>query len=194
MLNHTQKTEYTNISLKELFTQLQELKKASFTGGLYLKTDNNQHWLLLFRLGHLSFPDGTNLVEKLRRQLNLFSCNLKNPQFKSLALGQNFQENYQILINLLNQDLIERKQLADLITNLNIEILFDLIQSCQTHNHRLSCKIIPDDPKSKFISLLPLVEIMLVLKQALQEWQQWQNEALTNYSPNLIPVIKQVES
>ncbi len=191
MLKNEQQIEYKNINLKDLFAQLQEFQKVSFSGSLYLKINNNQSWFFFFRLGHLSLLGGTNSVGSLRRQLKLLASSLQKPQLKSVALAQNFQENYKLLINLLNQDVIERKQLADVIANVNTEILFDLIQLCQISNHRLSYKVIPDDPKSKFISLLPLVEITSVLKQALQAWQKWQNQGLTNYSPNLIPVIKQ---
>ena len=191
MLKNEQQIEYKNINLKDLFAQLQEFQKVSFSGSLYLKINNNQSWFFFFRLGHLSLLGGTNSVTALRRQLKLLASSLQKPQLQSVALAQNFQENYKLLINLLNQDVIERKQLADVIANVNTEILFDLIQLSQNGNHRLSYKVIPDDPKSKFISLLPLVEITSVLKQALQAWQKWQNQGLTNYSPNLIPVIKQ---
>ena len=84
MLDVEQKTEYTNISLKELFAQLQEFKKVSFSGSLHLKIDNNQSWLFFFRLGHLSLPGGSNSGERWCRYSKLFCPNLKNPQIQSL--------------------------------------------------------------------------------------------------------------
>ncbi|MDJ0574182.1 MAG: response regulator [Xenococcaceae cyanobacterium MO_234.B1] len=191
MLDVEQKTEYTNISLKELFAQLQEFKKVSFSGSLHLKIDNNQSWLFFLRLGHLSLPGGSNSGERWCRYSKLFCPNLKNTQIQSLALEQELREQYNILAKLLSQGLIERQQLAALIANVTTEILFDLIQLCQIGGNSLSYKVIPDDPNSKLISLLPLVEIAPILKQALQGWQQWQNEGLATYSPNLFPIIKQ---
>ena len=191
MLEVEQKIEHNNISLKELFAQLQEFKQASFSGSLHIKIDNNQGWIFFFRLGHLSLPGGNNSVERWCRHLKLFCPNLKNPQLQSLDLEQKLREQYKILTNLLNQNFIQRQQLADLIANVNREILFDLIQFGQIGGNSFSYKVIPDDPNSKLISLLPLVEIAPILKQALQAWQEWQNEGLATYSPNLFPLIKQ---
>lgn len=190
MLKHAKPIEYTNIGLKELFGQLQKLKKLSFTGSLHLKVDNNQSWLFLFRLGHLSCPSGSNSTEKWCRNLKLFCPNLNNSHFQSLALEKDLRLQYNILVKLLSQDLIQRQQLADWITTVNTEILFDLIQLCQIGGHNLSYRIIPNDPNTKVISIIPLVEIASSLKQALQAWQKWQNEGLATYSPNLFPIIK----
>ena len=191
MLELEQKVEYANMNLKELFAQLQEFKKESFSGSLHLKIDNNQGWIFFFRLGHLSLPGGSNSGERWCRYSKLFCPNLKNPQVQSLALEQELHEQYSMLAKLLSQGLIQRQQLAALITNVTTEILFDLIQCCQVGGNRLSYKIIPDDPNSKLISLLPLVKITPILKQALHTWQKWQNEGLASYSPNLFPTIKQ---
>ncbi len=191
MLGVEQTIEYTNISLKELFARLQEFKQESFSGSLYIKIDNNQGWIFFFRLGHLSLPGGSNSVQRWCRQLKLCCPNSNNARFQSLALEKNLSQQYNILIKLLNQGSIERQQLAEAIVNINIEILFDLIQFGQIGGNTLSSKVIPDDPNSKFISLLPLVEIAPILKQALQAWQKWQNEGLETYSPNLFPIIKQ---
>ena len=190
MLEVEQNIEYTNISLKELFAQLQEFKQASFSGSLYIKIDNNQSWIFFFRLGHLSLSGGSHSVKQWCRHLKLFCPNSNNAQFQSLALEKNLRQQYDILIKLLNQGSLERQQLAEAITHINIEILFDLIQFGQIGGSSLSSKVIPDDPNSKFISLLPLVEIAPILKQAVQTWQKWQNEGLETYSPNLFPIIK----
>ncbi len=190
MLEVEQNIEYTNISLKELFVQLQEFKQASFSGSLHIKINNNQGWSFFFRLGHLSLPGGTNSEKVWWRHLKLFCPNLNNSQFQSLALEKKSSQRYNILIKLLSQGLIQRQQLAEATANANTEILFDLIQFGQIGGNSLSSKVIPDDPNSKFISLLPLVEIAPILKQAVQAWQKWQNEGLETYSPNLFPIIK----
>ncbi len=190
MLGVDQKIEYSQISLKELFARLKEFKQESFSGSLYIKIDNNQSWIFFFRLGHLSLSGGSHSVKQWCRHLELFCPNSNNAQFQSLALEKNLRQQYNILIKLLNQGSLERQQLAEAIAKINIEILFDLIQFGQIGGNSLSSKVIPDDPNSKFIALLPLVEIAPILKQALQAWQKWQNEGLETYSPNLFPIIK----
>lgn len=190
MLEVEQNIEYNNISLKELFVQLQEFRQASFSGSLHIKINNNQGWSFFFRLGHLSLPGGSNSEKQWCRHLKLFCPNLNNSQFQSLALEKKSSQRYNILINFLSQGVIQRQQLAEATANANTEILFDLIQFGQIGGNSLSSKVIPDDPNSKFISLLPLVEIAPILKQAVQTWQKWQNEGLETYSPNLFPIIK----
>ena len=191
MLEVDQKIEYRNISLKELFAQLQKFKKVSFSGSLDLKVDNGESCIFFFRLGYLSLPGGSNLENRWYRHLRLLARNLKKPQLQYLALEQDLQRQYATLAKLLSQGLIERQQLARLIASFTAEMLFDLIQLCQIGGHRLSYRVIPVDPTNKFISLLPLVEVTSILKQAVESWQKWQNEGLANYSPNLFPIIQQ---
>jgi chemotaxis family two-component system response regulator PixG len=92
---------------------------------------------------------------------------------------------------LLNQGLIQRNKLAELFSSVATEVMFDLIQFTQLNGNKLSCEIIPNDPQTKICLLLPVVEFLPTLKQALQTWQQWQSENLTKYSPNLFPFIQQ---
>ncbi|MDJ0532334.1 MAG: response regulator [Xenococcaceae cyanobacterium MO_207.B15] len=193
MLKTEQQIEYRNIDLKELFGQLQELKNGAFTGSLKLKLDENSSFQFLFRLGHLSIPSSSNSTEKWCRNLKLFCPKLNDSHFQSLVLEKDLRQQYNILVKLLGQGLIERQQLADGIASVNREVLFDVIQLCQIGNHQLSYRIITDDPNSKIISILPVVEITSILKQALQEWKKWQNEGLASYSPNLFPIIKKPE-
>ncbi|MDJ0747144.1 MAG: response regulator [Xenococcaceae cyanobacterium MO_167.B27] len=193
MLKTEQQIEYKNIDLKELFGQLQEIKNGAFTGSLKLKLDENPSFQFLFRLGHLSIPSSSNSTEKWCRNLKLFCPKLNDSHFQSLVLEKDLRQQYNILVKLLGQGLIERQQLADGIASVNREVLFDVIQLCQIGNHQLSYRIITDDPNSKIISILPVVEITSILKQALQEWKKWQNEGLASYSPNLFPIIKKPE-
>ena len=193
MLKTEQEIEYRNIDLKELFGKLQEIKNGSFTGSFKLKLDENSSFQFLFRLGHLSIPSSSNSTEKWCRNLKIFCPKLNDSHFQSLVLEKDLRQQYNILVKLLGQGLIERQQLADGIASVNREVLFDVIQLCQIGNHQLSYRIITDDPNSKIISILPVVEITSILKQALQEWKKWQNEGLASYSPNLFPIIKKPE-
>jgi chemotaxis family two-component system response regulator PixG len=108
----------------------------------------------------------------------------------SIISAPDIEDQFSILIQILNQGLIEREQLAQLMTSVATEILFDVIQISQIKDASLSCELVADDPNGKFNSLLPSSEINPVLKQAVQNWQQWQSQGLANCSPNLFPVIE----
>ena len=184
----------TNVGLKELLVQLQELTNLTFSGSLQITIGNDQNWTLWLRLGRLSWSDGgTNSQERWQRHLESLVPQLKGPRLKEIASTENTNDQCCILVQLLNQGLIQRQQLTELILSVTGEILFDLIQSSQVKGNCLSYEIISDDLSNKHTLLLPMIEVIPTLKQTLQTWQEWQNKGLASYSPNLFPVIREPE-
>ncbi|MDJ0729317.1 MAG: response regulator [Crocosphaera sp.] len=184
----------TNVGLKELLVQLQELTNLTFSGSLQITIGNHQNWTLWLRLGRLSWSDGgTNSQERWQRHLGLFVPELKGTRSNEIASIENTKDRCSILVQLLHQGLIQRQQLTELMLSVTGEILFDLIQSSQVKGNCLSYEIIRDDSSNKHTLILPMIEVIPTLKQTLQTWQQWQNDGLASYSPNLIPVIQQPE-
>ncbi len=184
----------TNVGLKELLIQLQELTNLTFSGSLQITIGNHPNWILWFRLGRLSWSDGgANSQERWQRHLGSFVPELQGPQLNEIASTDNTNERCSILVKLLNQGLLQRQQLSELALSVTKEILFDLIQSTQRNRNCLSYEIIADDLSNKQTMILPMIEVIPILKQSLQTWQQWQNQGLVGYSPNLFPVIKQPE-
>ncbi len=184
----------TNIGLKEFLLQLQKLTENKFSGCIKIQVSDHQNWSLLLRLGRLSWSDGgTNSGERWQRYLQLFAPKLNASELKTIASLEDNNQRCSTLVQLLNQGLIQRQKLTELISTVNSEILFDLIQSSQMNGNSLSYEIITDDLTDKSALILPLLEVMPTLKQTLKTWQQWQNQGLGNYSPNLFPVIAQPE-
>ncbi len=184
----------TNVGLKELLIQLQELTNLKFSGSLQITIGNHPNWSLWLRLGRLSWSDGgTNSKERWQRHLGLFVRELTDSKLNEIGSTDNINDRCSILVQLLNQGLLERQQLTELTLSVTKEILFDLIQSSQINGNCLSYTIIPNDPSNKHTWILSMIEVIPTLKQSLQTWQQWQNQDLVGYSPNLFPLIKQPE-
>ncbi|MDJ0657967.1 MAG: response regulator [Crocosphaera sp.] len=184
----------TNVGLKELLIQLQELTNLTFSGSLQITIGNHPNWSLWLRLGRLSWSDGgTNSKERWQRHLGLFVHDLTDSKLKEIGSTDNINDRCSILVQLLNQGLLERQQLTELTLSITHEVLFDLIQSSHINGNCLSYEIIPDDLSNKHTWILPMIEVIPTLKQSLKTWQQWQNQGLVGCSPNLFPVIKQRE-
>ncbi|MDJ0580548.1 response regulator [Crocosphaera sp.] len=184
----------TKIGLKEFLLQLQKLTKTKFSGCIEIQVNNHENWTLFLRLGRLSWSDGgTNSGERWRRNLQLFVPKLNATELKNIASLEDSNQRCNTLVQLLDQGLIQRQQLTEFILTFSSEILFDVIQSSQINRNSLSYEIIRDDLTNKSALLLPMVEVIPTLKQTLKTWQQWQNQGLGIYSPNLFPIITQPE-
>ncbi|MDJ0510446.1 MAG: response regulator [Crocosphaera sp.] len=194
MLEVEKTIKQTNVGLKQLLVQLQELTNLTFSGSLQINVGNDQNWILWLRLGRLSWSDGgTNSQERWQRHLGIFVPQLKGPPLNEIGTTQNTQDRCSILVQLLNQGLVQRQQLTELMLSVTREILFDLIQSSQINGNCLSYEITRDDSSNKHTMILPMIEVIPTLKESLKTWQQWQNKGLAGYSPNLFLVIKQAE-
>jgi two-component system, chemotaxis family, response regulator PixG len=66
-----------------------------------------------------------------------------------------------------------------------IEVLFDLIQLCQSTNNQLSYQLIEIAPHQlKLNSNLPLLDLQLLLATALEAWREWDDTGLSRYFPS----------
>ncbi|MDJ0718275.1 MAG: hypothetical protein QNJ54_29290 [Prochloraceae cyanobacterium] len=192
-----QQQEDQQTSFAEFLARLQEFKTRVFSGSLIIEANNDLSWIFYFRLGRLSWvAGGANPDERWKRHLAIFGPDVDNTDLEKLeniVLQQELYHHYRILGLLHNQKLIQRQQLVSLITSVAIEVVFDVIQYCQTSGENLSYKTSPDNLNSKLGILLPLVKTEEVINSAIQAWQKWQTAGLAAYSPNLFPVIQQPE-
>ena len=194
MLEVEKTVKQTNVGLKELLIQLQELTTTKFSGSLQITIGNCPNWVLWLRLGRLSWSDGgVNSQERWQRHLAFFVPELQGSQLHEITSIDNQYDRCHILVQLLDQGLLQRQQLTESMLSVTQEIFFDLIQSNHINRNCLSYEIIPDDTSNKHTSLLPMIEVMPNLKQSLKTWQKWQNQNLAGYSPNLFLLIKQPE-
>lgn len=117
-------------------------------------------------------------------------------QLQQLVSPQENYREYSILAKLREQKLIEQQQLVSLIASSIAEVLFDIMQYIEAKRNG-------DNPAGQFSHttfvgevpgvLLAVIPTEEVLKRATQAWQEWRDAGLANYSPNLFPIIQQIE-
>lgn len=184
-------SQQMSLGVEELLAQLQHLKTLVFSGSLVVEASKSLSWSFFWRLGRLSWPaGGANSEERWQRNLALCCPSLTDAQWAQIGSGQGLHRQYSTIVQLLGRGLVQRQQLASLMLNAIAEILFDIIQHCETSGARLSYQTTSDDPTSKLGALLPMVEIEQAFPKASQAWQKWQEAGLASYSPNLFPVIQ----
>ncbi|MBW4563903.1 MAG: response regulator [Mojavia pulchra JT2-VF2] len=176
---------------------IEQLQTKLFTGRLNLGARDGPTWTLYFRLGRLIWQaGGSNADERWRRYLSQYCSNLDVTKLEGLVSPQENYREYCILAKLREQKLIEQQQLVSLITNLIAEVLFDIIQFVEAKRNgnnpagQLSYTTVVGEVPGFLLAVIPTEE---VLKQATQAWQEWRDAELASYSPNLYPVIQQLE-
>jgi two-component system, chemotaxis family, response regulator PixG len=181
-------------NLKELIIQFQQLKSLVFSGRLIVSAENKASWSFLIRIGCLSWQtSGKNLDRRWQQHLNAARPNLPNGFVNPTDFQPSLEREGYLLAQLLGKGLLNKQQLVDLMSNTAVEIFFDLIQWCKLNGDSLSYQLVPNTPDAKLTLPLPLLEIAPILRRSIQEWQEWQRQGLTSYSPNLFPIIEQEE-
>ncbi len=175
-----------------MLLQLNQLKNSRFTGSLLLKAEKTWHCQLYFRLGRIMWATGGTYPHlRWQRHLALFCPELTGKKLAQIALGAKTQPEYEILIQLHEQgSSLQKQKLIDLVTSIVTEILFDLIQYGDVCQETFSYSAIPNHKPGP---LLTLVDTELAWQQAQLGWQQWVSAELRDYSPNLFPVIENLE-
>jgi two-component system, chemotaxis family, response regulator PixG len=169
-----------------------QLVDKVFRGSLIIQASDFLKWRLYFRLGRLSWvTGGVNSNERLQRHLTICCPQITSEQLKQIPLEHKPYQEQKVLVHLQGQGLIQRSQMASLMENIAKEVLFDAIQNGENSEHNLSCHQISEEQNDNLLLLLPFLDVNSILARAKQEWTEWENAGLANYSPNLYPVIKQ---
>ncbi|MBX9258033.1 response regulator [Desmonostoc muscorum CCALA 125] len=176
---------------------INQLQTKLFTGRLNLEARDGPTWTLYFRLGRLIWQaGGSNADERWRRHLLRYCSNLDVTQLEQLVPPQENYREYSILVKLREQKLIEQQQLVSLITSSIAEVLFDIMQYIEAKRNgdnpagQLSHTTVVGEVPGVLLAVIPTEE---VLKRATQAWQEWRDAGLASYSPNLFPIIQQIE-
>ncbi|MCF2147727.1 response regulator [Desmonostoc muscorum LEGE 12446] len=176
---------------------INQLQTKLFTGRLNLEARDGPTWTLYFRLGRLIWQaGGSNADERWRRHLLRYCSNLDVTQLEQLVSPQENYREYSILVKLREQKLIEQQQLVSLITSSIAEVLFDIMQYIEAKRNgdnpagQLSHTTVVGEVPGVLLAVIPTEE---VLKKATQAWQEWRDAGLATYSPNLFPIIQQIE-
>ncbi|MEH2128774.1 response regulator [Nostoc sp.] len=176
---------------------IEQLQTKLFTGRLNLEARDGPTWTLYFRLGRLIWQaGGSNADERWRRHLLRYCSNVDVTQLEQLVSPQENYREYSILAKLREQKLIEQQQLVSLIASSIAEVLFDIIQYIEAKRNgnnpagQLSHTTVVGEVPGVLLAVIPTEE---VLKQATQAWQEWRDAGLATCSPNLFPIIQQIE-
>ncbi|MBD2525841.1 response regulator [Nostoc sp. FACHB-133] len=176
---------------------IEQLQTKLFTGRLNLEARDGPTWTLYFRLGRLIWQaGGSNADERWRRHLLRYCSNVDVTQLEQLVSPQENYREYSILAKLREQKLIEQQQLVSLIASSIAEVLFDIMQYIEAKRNgnnpagQLSHTTVVGEVPGVLLAVIPTEE---VLKRATQAWQEWRDAGLASYSPNLFPIIQQIE-
>ncbi|MEJ6479873.1 response regulator [Nostoc punctiforme UO1] len=176
---------------------IEQLQTKLFTGRLNLEARDGPTWTLYFRLGRLIWQaGGSNADERWRRHLLRYCSNVDVTQLEQLVSPQENYREYSILAKLREQKLIEQQQLVSLIASSIAEVLFDIMQYIEAKRNgnnptgQLSHSTVVGEVPGVLLAVIPTEE---VLKRATQAWQEWRDAGLATYSPNLFPIIQQIE-
>ena len=182
------------ISSNETFELLEmlQMKDYNFRGSLVIEGNNENPWKIFFRLGRLSWvTGGFNASERLQRHLAFFCPKITSQNFEKLQASCSLNGEAAILIHLQGKELIQRQQIATLISNIAIEVLFDALQYNENNTGSLSYRHLREDYGEELGLLLPFINLEPIVTKAKQTWEEWKNSGLKTYSPNSYPVIKQ---
>jgi len=180
--------ENTNI-VEEVFDHFERLKNNRFTGSFSIEGGRDVKWKFYFRLGRLLWANGGNYPqERWQRNLAVFCPNILPEQIEKISEDSaKIQEEYNILSKLHKLgNTTEKKQIGKLIVNVLSEVFFDIIQY-RTAEKKISYQTFEND---RLDFLIILVDIDKVYQKTTKAWQEWTAAELTNYSPNLYPVIQ----
>jgi two-component system, chemotaxis family, response regulator PixG len=156
-------------NLQDLITQLKEIRRISFSGNLIVQIPSAQNWMLSFSSGYLNrIHGGINPDSRWQRNLEIAHLNLPLDRSSTTIDDTRVDSD----INFLAQQSVA------------LEVLFDIIQYTKHNHNQLSYQLIPANTYNlKSSASLPLLEIRMVLSQALVSWQEWSKAGLGDHFP-----------
>ncbi len=183
------------VTLADLARRIQVCRQNKFTGklDLELKETNSLQWSLYFCLGALIW--GSSNVHPIRRCYRQMSqyC----PQLPIHSIRPQYWDYYD-LAQLVQQQRIQREQMAAVVETSIREVLFDIHQQGEKLPPRSGFQLTSQSISQKTIDLLidsslVLVRAEEVWQQAKQDWDAWQQAGLTKCSPNQAPMLWNAE-
>ncbi|NEP10610.1 MAG: response regulator [Symploca sp. SIO2C1] len=183
------------VTINELEQEIQTCAREQFTGRLNLCMTNtdNQQWNLYFFKGSLS--KSTSKVHPIRRWCRQVSIHCPQVSIHPVDQGSERLQywDYNSLVKLVIQGKISPRKMIAVVEGNIREILFDIIQQVELSNDLGESLIYRRIPESNRDSKLLRIKTEPVWQQTKQTWDAWQQAGLKNLSPDLAPVIWDVE-
>lgn len=182
---------------QDLIGRLVACSEQQFSGWLTITQEQGTpgsqlRWGLHFFLGRLiGEMGGQHPTRRWRRQLIRRCRDLQLKDAEDLAYGHRRGYHYQALVQEVAAGRIRREEAAAVIEGSLAETVVDLLQreSWQTHPRGLIYSYSPEDTLSPLDAAMIPVGVRYVLQQAQREWLEWSKAGLSEWSPNLAPVI-----
>ncbi|MGL5076834.1 MAG: response regulator, partial [Waterburya sp.] len=186
--------KFTAFKQVELFNTLRQIQ---FSGQLLLKENKGQQWNFHLCQGNLLYVTGG--LHSVRRWLRNLAIIFPDIDANFGALQEELQTinkqkedylicwQYQLLSSWIQQQKITKEQAGKVIWLIFIEVLFDLAQANQVTYELKQEILLPNH--QEIIS----VDIRQAVAEAQRQSQLWQSAKIKDFSPNQVPLIKQVE-
>lgn len=174
------------VSLGSFLDRLKAIKGSQLTG-LYTLQLNHQTWRIVFRLGRIAWCGGSE--HRFRRWHRCLKQNCPGLDPGDIRLRQKDiigDWEHTAIIQLVARQLINREQGINIITQVILEVLFDLFQSFEVNSHLIGTF----ETQAELGEPLILLDAERAIAQAQATWSTWSNAGLANLSPNLAPVMK----
>jgi two-component system, chemotaxis family, response regulator PixG len=194
--SQSQSSDFAFVSnINTLKDHLHYCYEEKFTGKLNLKIQAAplRPWSLYFEKGDLVWGEGG--VHPLRRWYRQV---LRQYAAKAVVMDETVSlvqpGNYEFLITLLLQKKIQPQEGKEIVTGLLREILFDLHQQWSQCKYSSTLQLKFDYVQLSKYPMPIAISPDQVWRQAMQEWQEWQQAGLEDYFPNYAPAILNAET
>ncbi len=182
--------EFNLSTQAELFATL---KQVRFSGQLMLIGPKGSKWTVYLHLGYILYATGgIHPVKQWYRNLATFlpekiaEISTWESEVSEIAVEDNNRcWQYQLLCWWVEQGKITREQATRIIWSTLLEIWFDITQ---TKEVAYELKQVRSSSKG-----IVLLDASRVIAEVERQWLAWQKAKMTDYSPNLVPVIKQLD-
>ncbi|AHJ29507.1 response regulator [Nodularia spumigena CS-584] len=164
--------------------------ELQYNGYLNIKSPKGNQWTFYYRLGRIVWATGgTHPFRRWRRNMAQYCPHIDVEQLnlRKEDIEINYWD-YRILEILYKRQKIEREQIHSFVESTIAELLFDLAQ--QTNFVSATCErsqeVILETPMS-------FTSANVSMKQMQDAWKTWSEAGLTNFSPDLAPILRKPE-
>lgn len=193
-----------SLMIDHILEVISPYSKQKFTGKIEISLPSQERIAVYLNLGFIAWvSDGVNSQRRWKRYLKQAGLTAETMQIISRIINIEIQVSeseagweYDILVAIAKQNLLNKKQVYSVISFLAQEILFDFSQQGEKqvnkdNNFPFSVEfyqgIRPSD--KQFLPHTWLCHFSKIAEKTKYTYQQWMALGLSQYSPDLIPII-----
>lgn len=170
-------------------TQLGIQSRMHFTGRLDVKT-SGQRWSLYLYMGRLIWAEGgPHPRRRWHRCLTQHSqLDFRSSSVAGIVGDQQQCQEYHTLATLVKRQQVTPEQAVSMIRSVVTEVLFDIVQQEETKS--VTFRADAEDVLDTSLALLSAEQLLVEVQQT---WNAWRTLGLADHSPNLAPVLRNLE-